>query len=179
MRIVLVFFLMVFVACCDSPKIQNPYALSQKEIIVNQVIKKAFAQLKKDRELYPFGTAGRMMNQIKMLGLSLHYYEPVDIEKARDLLAYSTTLFLDLINDNKDIRSYLENYPFTPENIQIRIYLQKTDGSEPDLGELTLAKMIDGTLEYIIRSLETERLVTFYKEPFEEAVSKLSKNIGV
>jgi hypothetical protein len=179
MRIVLLFFLMIFVTCCNSPFVESPYALSQKELLVGQVIKKALVQLKKDKELYPFGTAARMLNQIKMLGLSLHYYEPVDIEKARELLIYSTELFLDVINNNNDIRFYLQSYPFTAENVEIRIYLQKTNGSEPDLGDLTIVEMTNGILEYVIRNKETKRLTTLYEESFREAKVKLAGEVAI
>lgn len=179
MKVVLIFFLMVFATCCDSPRIENPYTLSQKELAVSQVIKKAFVQLKNEKNLYPFGTAGRMMNQIKMLGLSLHYYEPIDIEQARELLVYSTTLFLKMINDNEQIRPYLQNYPFTSENIQIRIYLQMPDGSEPETGKLTIAEMLEGNLEYVVRNCETNRLTMLYEETFDEAGAKLNTGVGI
>lgn len=178
MKVFLIIFLIVL-TCCDSPHIENPYALPQKDSLIMQVNKKTFIQLKKDSELYPFGTAGKAMNQIKTLGLSLRYYKPVDIEKSRELLVHSTTLFLSIINDNKDIIPYLEKYPFTPENIEIRIYLQTPNASEPDSGKLSIVKMRNGILEYVIRNPETELFVTFYKETFEEAKAKLYTKVSI
>lgn len=178
MRVFLICILTLFLTSCNRP-LKNPYALSEKQIQARQVIKEAMIQLKKDKELYPFGTAACMLNQIKLLGLSFHYYKPVDIDIARELLAYSTTLFMNIINESESIRPYLQNYPFRPENIEITIYLLNPDGSKPALDELLVVEMIGGKLKYLIKNLETQRFTTVYQETFEEATAKLQEKITI
>lgn len=179
MRIFLTFLLMVFLACCGKPNIPNSYALPERQIQASEVIRKTMIQLKKEKELYPFGTAGCMPNQIKMLGFSFRYYKPVDINKARELLTYSALLFLNEINETEAIRPYLENYPFNPKNIEITIYLHNPDGSEPALEDLTIVKVLGGNLKYLIKNLENNRFTTVYQETFEEAVAKLPEKIAI
>ncbi len=175
MRIFLTFILMLSLTCCGKSNLPNPYALSEKEAAVNRVFKKAFLQLKKEKELYSFG----LVRGQGVLGLAFRYYKTVDIDIARELLTYSTTLFLNIINESEDIRPYLKVYPFNPENIEIEIYLQTSNGSEPKLGKWTLLEMRHGKLKYYVRNLKTEMLMTLYEETFEEAVAKLNEKVAI
>jgi len=173
-RPALFLFLIVFATSCDPPYIEdNPY-LPTKQSLATDVRNKTFVQLKMEKELYPCGIGSGMMDQIRMLALSFRYYKEVDIEQARELLMTAGTLFLHTINSNEKILPYLQNNPFEPKNIQIRIFLYKTNGSKPDLGKLTVVSMINGILEYDIRNSETERLTTVYEERFEEAAALLN-----
>jgi hypothetical protein len=173
MRVVLFLFLIIFITSCDSPYPIDNSHLPNKQTLANEVRNQTFAQLKKEKELYPFGTGSGMMDQIRMLALSFRYYKEIDIEEARELLMAVGTLFLKNINGNDRIRPYLTNYPFRPENIDIAIFLQKPNGSEPDLDKLTIIEMTDGILKYSIRSSETGRLTRICKETFVEAAAKL------
>ncbi len=83
------------------------------------------------------------------------------------------TLFLNTINAKEQIRPFLQNDPFQPKNIEIRIFLQKPNGSEPEPDRLTVVSMTRGILEYDVRSSETGRLTTIYEETFEEVAAKL------
>ncbi len=173
MRAVLFLFLMNFVTSCDPPhREDNPYS-SNKGTLVDEVTNRAFVQLKMEKGLYPFGTGARMMDQIKMLALAFHYYKEVEIEEARELLLYAGNVFLNIINNNEQIRPYLDNYPFKPENIEITIYLKNTDGSKFAPEKLCVISMVNGVLEYEAKNPETLRLLTICKEPYDQAVSKL------
>jgi hypothetical protein len=127
----------------------------------------------RSQELYPFGTAYQMMDQIKMLGIAFNYYKEVDLEEARELLIYAGTTFLDIINSNEEIRKYLDVYPFKPENVDIRIFLQNLDGTEFSPEKLCVITMIDGMLEYDAKNPETLRLLRVHKETYDKAVKKI------
>lgn len=79
-------------------------------------------QLKKEKDLHPCGSGGGMMDQIGMLALSFNYYKEIDIDTGRDLLMTTGKLLLNSVNEDERIRPYLENYPFLPKNIEIRIF---------------------------------------------------------
>ncbi len=173
-----VLLLMIYLTSCGSLDTSNSLHQPSKQSLANQVTNETFTKLKEEKELYPFGVGSGMMNQIKMLALSFCYYKEVEIEQARELLIAAATSFLNTINNNEQIRSHLENYPFKPENIEIRIFLQKPNGSEPDLDKLTVVAVINGILEYDIRSSETKRLTTIHREKFEEAAAKLDTAVS-
>ena len=112
------------------------------------------------------------MDQIRMLALSFNYYDEIDIDQARELLVVAGTKFLSTINSNEKLRPFLKNTPFTTENIEIRIFVQKPNGKEPDQGKLTVLSMVDGILSYKVDNPETNRFRTILKETFEEAEAK-------
>ena len=179
MRVILFLLLMVYLTSCDPPYIEdNPY-LPTKQSLANDVRNKTFVQLKMEKELYPCGVGSAMMDQIKILALSFDYYKAVDMGQARELLMAAGTLFLHTINSNEQIRPYLENYPFRPENIEIAIFLKKPDGSKPDPDKLTVISMTNGVLRYKVDHPETECLITIYEENFDEAAAKLGIAVGL
>lgn len=155
----------------------DPY-LPDIDTLANQVINKTLLQLKKEKELYPFGTGAGMKDQIRMLALSFLYYKEVGIEQARELLIAAGTTFLDNINNKKEIRPFLQNYPFNPKNIEIAIFLKNQDGSELESGKLTIVSMTDGVLKYRTDEPQTYRLKTIYEENYDEAVAMLDKVAG-
>jgi hypothetical protein len=171
MRSSLFVILISFVSSCAAP-IPDVYKISEKEQLANQVIRQAFSQLRKEKDLEPFGEGGQMMHQIQMLALSFSYYKPLDIEQAREMLIYVSTTFLDIINKNEKIRPYLDNYPFDLKNIEIRIVVRGGDKSDPD--KLVFVSMHRGVLGYDIREFGTILLKEFYRETYEEAVERLA-----
>ncbi len=171
MRIFL--FLVIFAVGCDSPRIEESPTMPSKLSLANEVRSTTLVQLKKERKLYPFGVGAAMMDQIKILDLGFRYYKEVNIDQARELLMFAGTLFLNTINAKEEIRPFLQNDPFQPKNIGIRIFLQKPNGSEPEAETLTVAAMVDGILDYDVRLAETGRLTTIYRETFQEAAAKL------
>jgi hypothetical protein len=173
MRIFCFLFFVVFITSCDPPYVgDNPY-MPSKGALVNEVTNKTLVQLKKEKELYPCGIGSGMMHQIRMLAIGFRYYKEVDIDKARELLMEAGTLYLNTINAKEQIRPFLQNYPFQPSNIEIRIFLQKTNGSEPDPGKLTVVSLLKGRLRYKAASHESQWFDILLEETFEEAAAKL------
>ena len=171
MKSLLFVALIFFVSSCAAP-IPDAYKVSEKEQLADQVIREAFSQLKEEKDLKPFGQGGQMMYQIQMLALSFSYHKPLDIEQARELLIYASTVFLDIINRNEKIRPYLGNCPFGPKNIEVRIDIR--GGDKSDWKKLVFASMYDGVLKYRIHEYGTIKLETFYRETYEEAIERLA-----
>lgn len=173
MRVFLFLFLIFCISSCDPPNNKEDRCKPNKISLANEVRNRTLVQLKKEKELYPFGIGGGMMHQIRMLALGFRYYKKVDIDQARELLMAAGTLFLNTINAKEQIRPFLQNDPFRPSNIEIRIFLQKANGSEPDPGELTVVSLINGKLKYKTTISETQPFRIVLEETFEEAAAKL------
>jgi len=179
MRITFLFFLLIiFCSSCELPPVDNSAYLPSKQSLANDVRLQAAFQLKRENRLIPFGIAGRMMDEIKMLGLSFQYYTEIGVEEMRKLLLTSGELFLSVINSNELIRPYLNNFPFEVENIEIEIYLFNPNGTQFDLDKLHYATMVKGELKYVIRSSDNNLYKTIYSETYEEAVEKLSLEVS-
>lgn len=139
--------------------------------LADEVRLQTLVQLRDEYHLIPYGIGGGMVDEIHCLALSFIYYKKLDIEEGRELLMAAAKVFLNNINNNESIRKYLNYYPFKPRSIELRIFLQKPDGSEWDSGTLCIIKVVGGKVEYEID--QDRRLITIYKESFEEAAEKV------
>jgi hypothetical protein len=146
---------------------------SEKVRISSEIRSKTAKKLKNEMGLIPFGFSGTMIHQIKELGLTFQYNQPVDLQQARRMLVRAENIFLNEINSNEKIRPYLIQYPFDSKNVEVMILLQKSDGSKVDQGELTLIVCRGGVLKYEIHNADTHLLSTIHEETFEEAVQRL------
>ncbi len=172
MKWIILLITVLFMTACQ----EGSYKPSAKQKLSDKILNNVAAQLqKKIKGLHPCGTGGQMMDQIKMLALSFDYFGPMDIEKGREILLIVVNEFIETINADENIRPYLNNFPFEPKNIQIRIFLRKKDGSDPDLGELSIITSMNGFLEYEIDDPETTLFTSIYKETYEESVHKVKE----
>ncbi len=166
--------LCVAILACGCQQTTDNYYPSEKECLCNDITKKVAIELKNELDLLPFGSGGQAMNQIKMLAISFLYRHPLEIAEGRELLIAAVEKFAAKINANEAIRPYLNNYPFGPKNIEIRIFIQAPNGKDFGSEKLCLIKAQEGFLEYEIHSGEYN-LKTVYKETFEEALQKLNR----
>ncbi len=168
--------LIILATSCDPPpemEVDIPYK-PDKQSLSTEVRNHTILELRAKKNLVACGEGSGMMGQIRMLAISFDYYNEVDIDQARDLLMTASTVFLRNINAKEKIRPLLQNYPFEAKNIEIRIFLLKPDGSKPNIGNLSVASMVKGSVAYKVISPETKRLEIIYKETFDEALSKWS-----
>ena len=157
---------------CNIDRFAITYRISDKEKITDEILNQVAIQLKKEKGLIPCGTGGQAMNQIQMLALSFDYRQPVDIDKSRELLITAVDTFVAAINANEAVRPYLGNYPFTPKNIELRVFLQNPDRSNVQSGQLSIVTSIAGVFNYKIQETDYPLPKTIHHEPYEEAVQR-------
>jgi hypothetical protein len=146
---------------------------SEKELNADKILKKVAIKVNQETGLIPFGSGGRMLDQIKMMHLAFVCHEPIDIEKARELVVKASDELLREINSDEKIRPYLGNYPFEPKNITIQIFIQKLDGHSFGGKELSVIHASDGIIQYEIESPDPYRLMNAFEETYEEALLRL------
>jgi hypothetical protein len=151
------------ISCCPS----------QRSKLVDIISCEVFKKLKKEKNLHPIECGGRMMDQITLLHWGFCYYNDIGIEEARELLMIASEQFLQAFNADERIRPYLAVYPLTPKNIEIRVFLKQPNGSELGPEKLHVMAIIEGVLDYMIKSSETRHLETVLIETYEEAEAKL------
>jgi hypothetical protein len=154
---------------------RSSYAPSEKVKIADEIRKKAATELMVQTGLQPCGTGGQMMDQVKMLALSFDYKQPLQIDEARELLIKSVDVLVAAVNADDRIRPYLNNYPFEPKNVQIRIFLRGRDCVDIPAGELSVISAIDGTFNYKIDNPKTKLFMTILNETYQEARQKTKK----
>lgn len=174
-KYLLYILLLILFGCSRFDQLGNTSRLSDDELIVDELLAKTASYLKKEKGLEPMGSGGRMLQKIKMLELAFIYKQPLDIEDGRKLLVETVETFVDIINNDKRIHPYLNNYPFEPKNVEIRILIQKQDLSLLEPGKLCLLTAINGGCRYDVNDITTDQLKTIYEETFVEAQKKLKK----
>lgn len=139
------------------------------EKIANSITIQTAKKLETEKKLHLVGTGGGMMDDIKMMAMSFNYYQEIDVKEARKLAIHAVNQYLSAINNNKDIRPFLHEYPFTPKNIQIRILVYKPDRSLPPQDKIQFISVINGYITYSLNE-PNGLFETVCKEPFEEAL---------
>ena len=164
------FLIILCYGCVLFFKPEDP--ASVREHATNIITKKVATQLSNEKKLLPCGSGGQISHGVKNLSLTFFYRNPIEIEQGRELLIAGVNKFVTAVNADELIRPYLVNYPFEPKNVEIVISLQNPDGSEIIPGKLTYMAAREGFFTYYIEDPETQRLITIYKESYEEALSK-------
>lgn len=171
MKKILLLTLLLFNFGCKK---QHAYHLSEDERLVNAITKKVANQIYHEFDLIPCGSGGRMMNEIKMVALAFNYHKPLNVDAGRQLLVAAVEKFAFEMNANEEVRPFLYNYPFKANNIQIRIFIHRPDGSHFSSDDLCLISAIDGVLEYLSDDPNGPLFKTVHSETYEEAVAKLN-----
>ncbi len=144
------YLLAALVLCsCEWGGPPNPF---DKQTITNKIRKKAAIKIKEETGLIPCGTGGQMMDQIKMLYLAFVYREPIDMNRARELLIKAVQDFASEINGDERIRTYLDKFPFEPKNIEISIFIQNRNGGDFGKGSLCVVSANNGILTFDIHN---------------------------
>ena len=170
----IILFVFYFISSCMG--LQKPKESHEK--IADRITVKTANELEKNQGLILAGIGGQMMNDIQVMMIGLNCYKEVDIKEARDLLIYSSELYLFNINKNEKIIPHLHNYPFTEKNIEIVIYFRKPDGHKVSEGKINISSLNTGVLNYYINTQENQKLKVFHKETYEEA-KKLVQNSNI
>jgi len=101
---------------------------------------------------------------------------PLDIDQGRKIIIPMLEEFLTEINENKNIRSLLRDYPFTPKNIGIVIICHDFDNEtiyDPYLDTMTAS---NGKIGYFTRDPDNKYRYKFKMyEPYEEALEKVKQ----
>lgn len=153
------------------------HPLPDYEKIADDITEKTAKKLKEKKNLYLIGTGGGMMHDIQMMAMSFHFYQEVDLKKARELVVYAANEYLLDINNNEEIRPYLHEYPFTAKNVEIVIFFYNPDGSKVAPGKIKVAAVKRGKVVYYIDYPEQYTLKSIYEETYEEALQAVSSQI--
>lgn len=142
--------------------------------LARKITEKTAKQLEEQKSLYLVGTGGQMMHDIQMMAMSFYFYREVSLPEARNLIAYAINAYLAQINDNKEIRPYLHEYPFIAKNVEIRIWIHKPDGTHPTSDKIYYISAINGVLDYYIRGAKRYSRQAICEETYEEALQAIS-----
>ena len=152
---------------------RKPY-VSHCEMIADDVSSNVAKALSKRYRFIPVGFGGRMHDDIEKMSLSFNSYQERPLEDYRKLIVESAEYYLKEINSNEKIKSYLHNFPFDANNIELSIFIFKNSTEPVDIGNITCVTVLNGNVLYSVRETEysTKNLS---EESFESAKRLVAK----
>lgn len=144
------------------------------EVIANEITATVVKKLTKKHQMDLIGEGGGMMGSIYMIGLSFQIRHPLDRAEARERIIDCVEEVLAAFNSNDEVRPFLKNYPFTPENVQVAIFSVTSDGREVYDPYIAVVS-VDQNHYVTFRTEEPDKksYKNKYKEPYSEAVATL------
>lgn len=142
---------------------------------VDQVIHEFEKEIAHEFNLVGVGSGGRMPRDVEEITVKFYAYRRATIEEARSLEVAITEKFLKKINEHKQLRPYLREYPFTPNRATISISFCKKDNSRYTDGSVAYVSHIKNSLYYSRADAEKQCLVDLHEEPYEDALKLVKK----
>jgi len=104
-------------------KKEDKYPITRGEIVY-ELLGKINKKIAESQKLSPFGTlVGMPEGVLQILGLDFQIRKYISIEEARLLLINCTDQFIQMVNADREVSSYLEKAPFTIQNLNIQIFV--------------------------------------------------------
>jgi hypothetical protein len=161
---------LLLLTSCEMDVNDRDYAL----YMVNEIDYYMRKDLAENKRLYLIGTGGRAMLGIERNSLSFSYYrdKELKIEEARKDMVDIINKYLQEINQKKELRPFLRNYPFNAKNIEITLFVMTEKADNPPHGFLDVIKAEEGVISYYTApfSVKSEPIL---EETFEEALEKV------
>lgn len=135
-------------------------------------------KLSKKHQMDLIGEGGGMMGSVYMIGLSFQIRHPLNRNEARARIVDCTEELLAAINSSEEIRPFLKNYPFTPENLELAIFSVSPKGEK--LYDPNIAVVSVDQSNYITFRTEEPNNVSYkhrHKELYSEAVKMLKTKL--
>lgn len=141
-------------------------------------LQKSFSdQALKNDNLELFLVGGKLLHEIEKINMGFTSSEKVGIEEARMLFVKNVEALLSMINSDVIARPYLNNYPFTIENINFSILFltEKNQVHCPPL--LACVMNVDQKIIYKMGNVEAKKVDIVFEESYEEALRIYHENL--
>lgn len=135
------------------------------------LMKDYIAEYASPRNLRLDGYGGTMMEHVQQITLAFTSRDEVDVAQARDRLVACAVELLQRINNDKEMRPYLAEYPCQPKGIELSIaYVDATD-RHIEKGKVAFTTLLEGSIDYSICDPSKDQpLHTIHRESFDDAL---------
>ena len=123
--------------------------------------------------LIPIGQGGGAMNVIQLHSVDFYTTKIYSIEEARELVVDATEIFLKNINQCREARPFLAEYPFSPKRINLTFFVPEKIIQNPN--QISLFEVKDGNVIYSVTPQNEKLWKTVFKEPYEKAKEEVLK----
>jgi hypothetical protein len=180
MKILIVFIIAIIISLfVYAYSKEDPY-LSDAEKGVNTLLAQAAKQLEKKYHMKVIGEgAGMPRRVINLLILSFRINGSLTQDEARKLLVECVEEFLQIANSDEKIRPYMKNFPFTPENLDLSVFIYDKNGQDIYNPALGLAASRHGKLFYKTYNKGSFGYASEIEESYEEALKIVNGQRGL
>lgn len=158
----IIFYVLFFCFFCSFIK-ENEFPARK-----NKLISEFGKIMKKELQLSTFMTGSACQNDLETLMVGLESPCQADVETARMLFVYSAEKLLALVNQDKLIRPYLHDYPYTIKNLELDIRFV----NGPMGGKLRYISNKGSMVYYTCLDEKENKLKDFYVETYNDAFKK-------
>ncbi|MCB1067832.1 MAG: hypothetical protein KDK56_06565 [Simkania sp.] len=153
------------------------YVIPPYEKMANQITAETADRIRTQFNLDPVGSGGAMMHDVKVMALSFNCYRPLSIDESRELVINCVNEYLKSVNENKEIRPYLHNFPFNEQNIELVIFIfEDNKFTKIQSGQVSSVSTLNGKIRYKTRSAEDQyKREILHQETYEEALRILKE----
>ena len=110
------------------------------------------------------------MGDIQKINASYVSCDRMNVEEARRLYVDVVEGYLRRYNQNEEIRPYLHDYPFTIDNLDVKIGFENEQRHHMDRGFVALMYVSNKhRLLYRAYDHEKKKFINLYEEPYETA----------
>ena len=170
----------VFLTSCDFSNVKkNSHVRDENyERIADGITAKIAQKMKKEKALQCIGTGGGMMSNIQRMAISFQFFHEVDLDEARELIVTTTSEYLKAINGSKEVRPYLENYPFGLENVEVMIWIKEPDGHDVPFDQIAQVTLARGMISYYSYKYDPgNSYQTLHRESYDEALKIVNERV--
>lgn len=118
------------------------------------------------------GNGGGFLSDVRLISLTFHSREKLNFKEGRKEFIQSCQKLLELFNQDKFVRPYLNQYPFEMKNIELMLAF---DAKAYENDQITLIFNIEERIYYEKFNILTGKEEEFYKETYEEALKALEQ----
>jgi hypothetical protein len=145
-------FVIILAICCFAVML---YAFEHKENrrtfdkIANSITIKTADQLEQKYGVVGSGFGlSAPEGKVKKMILDLRIYHILTFDEARKLLVNCVEEYIFEINNNPEIQSFLEEVPFTKNQVEVGLFILSEDGGEIFDPNVAVASLYKGEIEY-------------------------------
>lgn len=178
MRNICFLILILLLSGCQNSSNPKNYEIPIHEKIADKITAKTAAKIEHETRLRLMGTGGGMMHHVRMMAMSFAHYGEIDMEQGRELIVYCVNEYLSAINADAEIHPYLIHSPFTPKDIEIRIFIYQSDNKPVSEEQLSVISEIQGMITYKVEQPFPIVLKEIHEETYEEALAVLEMQGG-
>jgi hypothetical protein len=145
---------------------------SEDEKIAHRLMVRVLKKLYDKYHLEYIGSseAGTEIGYTK-IGMSFRIFRVLNKEEGRKMLVDATEMLLNEINSDPKLQPFLLNHPFTPNNVEMTIYVFQPDGNPVYKPDILIFSARKGKVTYDTKNPEKKYDYNVEEESYQDALN--------